>query len=53
MYPVGVLTLGTHRVESEMRLQWPVVDGADTDGDGVPDEYSGTERFSLQVLVGK
>jgi predicted amidohydrolase YtcJ len=53
LYPVGVLTLGTHRVESEMRLQWPVVDGFDSDGDGVPDEFSGTTGFSLQIVVGE
>jgi len=53
LYPVGVLTLGTHRVESEMRLQRPVVDGFDSDGNGVPDEFSGTTGFSLQIVVGE
>jgi hypothetical protein len=36
-----------------MRLQWPVTDGFDSDADGVPDEFSGTEGFSLQIVVGE
>jgi predicted amidohydrolase YtcJ len=51
-YPVGVLSPGTHRVESEMRLQWPVTDGFDSNGDGVADVFSGTLEFSLQIVVG-
>jgi len=50
-YPVGVLSPGTHRVQSEMRLQRPVTDGCDSDGDGVADEYSGTFDWSLQIVV--
>jgi len=50
-YPIGVLSPGTHRVESEMRLQRPVTDGCDSDGDGVADEYSGTFDWSLQIVV--
>jgi hypothetical protein len=50
-YPVGVLSPGTHRVESKMRLQRPVTDGCDSDGDGVADEYSGTFDWSLQIVV--
>lgn len=53
LYPVGVLSPGTHTVESEMRLQRPVTDGGDSDGDGVADEYSGTFNFSLQIVVGQ
>ena len=53
LYPVGVLTPGTHRVESEMRLQWPVTDGSDSDGDGILDEFSGPWDFSLQIVVGE
>jgi len=53
LYPVGVLSPGTHLVESEMRLQWPVTDGFDSDGDGVADEYSGTSDLSLQIVVGQ
>jgi len=53
LYPVGVLGPGTHQVESEMRLQRPVTDGGDSDGDGVADEYSGTFDFSLQIVVGQ
>jgi hypothetical protein len=50
-YPVGVLSVGTHSVDGEMRLQWPVADGFDANADGVTDEYSGTEEFSLQIVV--
>ena len=53
LYPVGVLSPGTHLVESEMRLQWPVTDGFDSDGDGVADEYSGTSDLSLQIVFGQ
>ena len=53
LYPVGVLSPGTHRVETEMRLQWPVTDGFDSDGDGGSDEYSGTWGLSLQIVVGQ
>jgi hypothetical protein len=53
LYPVGVFSPGTHAVESEMRLQRPVTDGGDSDGDGVADEYSGTFDFSLQIVVGQ
>ena len=53
LYPVGVLAPGTHRVESEMRLQWPVTDGSDSDGDGILDEFSGPWHFSAQIVVGE
>jgi len=53
LYPVGVLSPGTHGVEAEMRLQRPVTDGGDSDGDGVADEYSGTFDWSLQIVVGQ
>jgi hypothetical protein len=52
-YPLGVLSPGTHRVEAELRLQRPVTDGFDANGDGVPEEYSGTMPFSLQIVVGE
>ena len=52
-YPVGVLTPGTHQVEAELRFQRPVTDGFDADGDGAPEEYSGTMPFSLQIVVGE
>lgn len=52
-HSVGVLTPGTHQVESELRFQRPVTDGFDSDGDGVPDEYSGTMPLSLQIVVGE
>ena len=52
-YLVGVLTPGTHQVEAELRLQRPVTDGFDSNGDGVPEEYSGTMPFSLQIVVGQ
>jgi hypothetical protein len=51
LYPVGVLRSGTHGVEAEMHLQFPVTDGGDSDGDGVADEYSGTFDWSLQIVV--
>jgi hypothetical protein len=51
LYPVGVLSPGTHAVESKLRLQRPVTDGADADGDGVADEYSGTLDLSVQIVV--
>jgi hypothetical protein len=50
-YPVGVLSPGTHGVEAEMHLGFPVIDGSDSDGDGVADEYSGTFDFSVQIVV--
>jgi hypothetical protein len=53
LYPLGVLTPGTHQVESELRFQRPVTDGFDANGDGVPEEYSGTMPFSLQIVVGE
>ncbi len=53
LYPVGVLSPGTHPVGTEMRLQWPVTDGFDSDGDGVSDEYSGTWELLLQIVVGE
>jgi len=52
-YPVGILSAGTHQVESAFHLQWPVTDGFDTDEDGVPDEYSGSWGYSLQITVGE
>jgi hypothetical protein len=51
-YPVGVLSAGEHQVESEFRLQWPVTDGFDLDEDGIPDEYSGSWEYFLQIIVG-
>jgi len=52
-YSVGVLTPGTHQVEAELRFQRPVTDGFDSDGDGAPEEYSGTMSFSLPIVVGE
>ena len=52
-YPVGVLSPGTHQVEAELRFQRPVTDGFDSDGDGAPEEYSGTMSFSLPIVVGE
>jgi hypothetical protein len=53
LYPLGVLTPGTHQVEAELHFQRPVTDGFDSDGDGAPDEYSATIPFSLQIVVGE
>jgi len=51
-YPVGVLSSGTHVVDTHGSLQWTVTDGFDFDGDGLPDEYSGTIwQFSLRIVV--
>ena len=51
-YPLGVLSAGTHDVDSDISLQWTVTDGFDFNGDGLPDEYSGTlNEFSLQIVV--
>jgi len=53
LYPVGVLTPGTHRVDAELRFQRPVTDGFDSDGDGAPEQYSGIMPFSLPIVVGE
>jgi len=53
LYPLGVLSSGTHQVEAELRFQQPVTDGFDSDGDGVPEEYSETIPFSLPIVVGE
>ena len=50
-YPVDVLSPGTHSVETEYRLQWPVTDGFDDDGDGALDEYYEPWGYSLQIIV--
>jgi hypothetical protein len=52
-YPVGVLSAGEHQVESEFRLQWTVTDGFDLDEDGIPDVYSGSREYFLQIIVGE
>jgi hypothetical protein len=52
LYPLGVLTPGTHQIEAELRFQQPVTDGFDSDGDGALDEYSATMPFSLPIVVG-
>jgi len=52
-YPVGVLSAGEHQVESDFHLQWPITDGFDLDEDGVPDEYSGSWEYFLQITVGE
>ena len=50
-YPVGILGPGTHSVETEYRLQWPVTDGFDDDGDGALDEYYEPWGYPLQIIV--
>jgi len=50
-YPVGILSPGTHSVETEYRLQWPVTDGFDDDGDGALDEYYEPWGYPLQITV--
>jgi len=51
-YPVGVLSAGEHQVEAEFQLQWPITDGFDLDEDGIPDVYSGSWEYFLQITVG-
>ena len=51
-YPVGVLSAGVHIVEAEFRLLRPVTDGMDRDGDGELDEYSGTSKLDVRIIVG-
>ncbi len=51
VYPVGTLSPGTHSVETEYRLQWPVTDGFDSDGDSSPDEFYEPWGYSLQIIV--
>lgn len=52
LYPVGVLTHGTHLVESRGTLLRTVTDGFDHDEDGLPDEYTGTLwQTSLRIMV--
>jgi predicted amidohydrolase YtcJ len=51
-YSVGALSVGTHQVESEFHLRWPITGGFDLDEDGVPDEYSGSWEYFLEMTVG-
>jgi hypothetical protein len=52
LYPLGVLSPGTHVVEVRAVLNWPVTDGFDLDGDGVPDEYSGDLwDYTIRIIV--
>jgi hypothetical protein len=52
LYPLGVLSPGTHTVEIRGTLARPVTDGYDMNKDGQLDEYSGEIwRFSLRMEV--
>jgi len=52
-YPVGVLSEGSHRVESVWFLHVPVTDGWDYDEDGEPDIFEGQllER-TIEITIG-
>jgi hypothetical protein len=52
LYPLGVLSAGTHTVEVQGTLERPVTDGIDSDNDGQLDEYSGEIwQFTLHLVV--
>jgi hypothetical protein len=52
LYPVGVLTPGTHLVDSRGTLLRTVTDGFDYDGNSLPDEYSGIVwQTSLRIVI--
>jgi hypothetical protein len=51
-YPLGALSSGVHLVEAEFRLLRPVTDGVDRDADGELDEYSGTSKLEVRIIVG-
>ncbi len=52
VYPLGVLSPGTHVAEIRAVLNWPVTDGFDLDGNGVPDEYSGDLwDYTIRIIV--
>jgi hypothetical protein len=52
LYPIGTLSTGNHIVESYFSLEYPVTDGYDFDEDGVPDLYSGSWEYNLDLTVG-
>jgi hypothetical protein len=51
-YQVGPLSGGAHAVESHFSLAYPITDGFDFDGDGEPDEYSGSWDYDVDLRVG-
>ncbi len=52
LYPLGVLSPGTHTVEIRGTLSRPVTDGYDTNKDGQLDQYSGEVwRFTILIEV--
>jgi len=52
LYPLGVLSPGTHTVEIRGTLNRPVTDGYDSNKDGLLDEYSGEIwRFTIRIEV--
>jgi len=52
-YPLGVLDPGTYDIASEWTLSEAITDGLDLDGDGQPDEYSGSWTLSVILEVGE
>lgn len=52
VYPLGVLSPGTHIAEVRAILNWAVTDGFDIDANGVPDEYSGDLwDYTIRIIV--
>jgi len=51
LYPIGVLSQGTHLVECEWRFEWPITDGFDSDGDGALDGFYEPIEHSLEIEV--
>jgi hypothetical protein len=51
-YPVKDLDDGEHTVDAHFSLAHPITDGFDLDGDGVPDEYTGSWDRTLTLQVG-
>ena len=52
LYPLGILSPGSHVVEIRGILRQPVTDGFDADNDGHPDMYSGEVwQFTIHIVV--
>lgn len=52
LYPLGLLSPGTHTVEILGTLEQPVTDGYDANNDGQPEEYSGEIfQYTLSIIV--
>jgi len=52
LYPLGVLSTGTHTLKIQVELNTPITDGYDADQDGQLDEYSGEiYQSTLYIIV--